>query len=161
MGDRLEPSAGLADVGAFEIAPLPLSVVFWRPSAETSAKHRNPLFVEHLGTGPRDLITVDILHALFLGPMNLFVKIALWNILESGVYGSMGDQQERLANSILALRNALMNFYKRHDRENKGATLTRCSDLTPKMLGTPADQKCKTKGAETWGILLFVISELK
>ena len=39
--------------------------------------------------------------------------------------------------------------------------LTRVADFTPKMLGNPNDQRLKTKGAETWGVALFLLSELR
>ena len=34
--------------------------------------------------------------------------------------------------------------------------LTRLGNITPKMLGSNSDRKLKTKGAETWGVLLFI-----
>lgn len=40
-------------------------------------------------------------------------------------------------------------------------SLTRVADLTMSMLGEPNDRKLKTKGAETWGIALFLNSELQ
>ena len=35
------------------------------------------------------------------------------------------------------------------------------ADLTAKMIGTRASKKLKTKGAETWGIALFALWELR
>eukprot|EP00972_Heterocapsa_arctica_P114074 16440613-Heterocapsa_arctica.AAC.1 len=29
------------------------------------------------------------------------------------------------------------------------------------MVGDPSDKKCKTKGAETWGLLLFLVDTLR
>ena len=34
------------------------------------------------------------------------------------------------------------------------------NDWTPNMVGTHAKPKCKTKGAETWSLLLFLVDEL-
>ena len=39
--------------------------------------------------------------------------------------------------------------------------LTRVSDMTRKMVGEPNDPKPKTKGAETYGIVLFVCMFLR
>ena len=39
--------------------------------------------------------------------------------------------------------------------------MTRVADFTHKMLGTANDPKLKTKGAETWGVALFLIDELQ
>ena len=36
--------------------------------------------------------------------------------------------------------------------------LTRLNDLTAKMVGTRAEPKCKTKGAETYAMVLFLVS---
>ena len=63
--DRLEPSSALPDVGEFENVKLPCSVVFWRISVETHARHRNPLFCEETAMSPTRSVTVDTLHALY------------------------------------------------------------------------------------------------
>ena len=39
--------------------------------------------------------------------------------------------------------------------------LTQISDLTVKMVGNRAEPKLKTKAAETWGVALFLIDELR
>ena len=69
-GDRLEPSIALFDVMAFDsLDQFPHPVTFWRVSRETNAKHRNPIFDETIGVSVEDTLTVDSLHAVFLGPM--------------------------------------------------------------------------------------------
>ena len=55
------------------------------------------------------------------------------------------------------LRHKLIAFY----RANRGARLTEINDVTVKMLGTDAAQKLKTKAAETFGVLKFLVSELQ
>ena len=46
-----------------------------------------------------------------------------------------------------------MRWY--HDHRQDG--LTELSDLTLKMLGSPGDQKLKTKAMETYSLLLFLL----
>ena len=103
---------------------------------------------------------MDVLHALFLGVLNIWARIALWKLIESGAYGDLGTTAENIQAAVLVLRSSLMRWYVRYDRAHD-EDLTRVSDLTPKMLGSSSDQKLKTKGAETWGVALFVIDELR
>ncbi len=46
-GNRMEPSECVPNAGLFEgIASFPHPVTLWRPSAETLARHRNPLWLD-------------------------------------------------------------------------------------------------------------------
>jgi hypothetical protein len=65
-GDRLEPSRSLRDVGLLATVPLPLHIIFWKLSAQTKTKHRNPLFLDDTGITMATL-AIDILHTLHLG----------------------------------------------------------------------------------------------
>ena len=61
--DRLEPSRTLPDVvKIFEVTVFPFPIVVWRSSADSLARHRNPLFSEELGITICDTLTVDTLH---------------------------------------------------------------------------------------------------
>ena len=154
--DRLEPSPGLPDVGRLEdVTEFPLSVIFWRGSEETLSRHRNPLFDRQLGVTPRKSVVMDALHAIFLGVLLVFCRVAIWALIECGAYGHCGTRHEGLVASVLVLRSALMSFYPRHEKENQEA-LTRVADLTLSMLGTPSNHTLKTKGAETWGVVFFI-----
>jgi hypothetical protein len=97
-----------------------------------------------------------MLHAKNLGVVNIWCRVVLWFLLLSGIYGAVGTAEENMLAAVLALRYDLMQFYK----DNKALNLTAVSDLTVKMLGTSNDRKCKTKGAETWGVMLFLLSVL-
>ena len=72
-GDRLEPCAWLHDVQTFDmIESFPHPCMFWRASEDTNARHRNPLFDTDenvIGITAEDSITVDTLHALYLGSL--------------------------------------------------------------------------------------------
>lgn len=80
-------------------------------------------------------------------------------LILAGVFGD-ASTHEGLPAALLGLRNKLMRFNNIYEQSHKGEKLTRVSDLVPSMLGEANDQKLKTKGAETWGLCLFLISEL-
>lgn len=157
--DRLEPSPALPNVAGLEELQMPATVTFWRPSEESICRHRNPLFCARIGLSVVSL-TVDTLHALYLGVMNRWCAIVIWFLFSSGVFGANGAADENLRNSILLLRNTLTTWYGDDRRANPSRVLTRLNDLTVKMVGTSAEPKCKTKGAETFGMLLFLVDML-
>ena len=84
--DRIEPCPTFMNVHDFLTLshyPEGLEVVFWRPIHETLARHRNPLFDEQIGVTPTRSLTVDLLHALYLGVMNAFMVCLTWFVLEN------------------------------------------------------------------------------
>ena len=95
------------------------------------------------------------LQRLYLGVINVWCKIAVWALLDSDVYGQAGGRVEAALAAILALRASRMAWYRRRHEERPAEGITRVSDLTLKMLGARQDPKCKTKGAEAWGLALF------
>ena len=160
--DRLEPSDTLTDIGAFgDISDFPTRVVFWRSSDESMTRHRNPFFDPDFGITPRRTLTVDVLHAFFLGVLNTWSKITIWELICCGAYGHMGSSYENFAASVLVLRDRLMRFYVTHHSDRPTDQITRVADFTVKMMGSKKKKKLKTKGAETWGMALFLISELR
>jgi hypothetical protein len=155
--DRLEPTETLPDIGLLEDLEVPAIVLFWRSSDESIARHRNPLLIAATGIIPYHNLTVDVLHALHLGVMNKWCRVAIWFVLDSGVYSAPGAAEEILHRAVLLFRHELMTWYSARQREKPGEVLTRLSDFTVKMIGTRSHPKCKTKGAETFGLSLFLL----
>jgi len=155
--DRLEPSATLHDVAQFDALSTPCTVVFWRPSAESLARHCNPLLVGELGLDPCACLGVDVLHAIHLGVLKTWARVAVWAALDSGIYGTTGTTDEKFHGAVLAFRAQLMQWYKQRHAQYPTEHLTRVGDFTHKMVGGPSNQQLKTKGAETWGIANFLI----
>ena len=152
----------MPDVGAFfdlEIPAEGLRVVFWRNSLQTLTKHRNPIFQPDVGLDPSTSLTVDELHANYLGVMKVFCKLAVWLLITNGVYGAVGTDAENMQIAVLVLRHRLIAWYKEVRVMYPG--LTKLGDLTLKMLGTASAPQLNSKGAETWGIFLFLVSELE
>ena len=154
-GDRLEPSAELIDVGAFEESATPITVTFWRRAKESLTRHRNPLLRADLGLGADRCITIDSLHSLYLGVMNVWCRVAAWEILLSGGLGPPAYSEDTLATCCQVLRSRLFAWMGRCRESHPTEVLTRLQDLVPAMLGKHTDKKCKTKGSEIWTFLLF------
>ncbi len=151
LGDRLEPSPWLPDVGDFEsIDIFPFPLCFWRSSNEYITRHRNPIFDRELGITPSKSLTVDVLHCINLGVLLVWCRHVVWMLIVSHVWTAAGTLEEVQELSALAIRNDLKSFYKAHRTERPGDNLTQVGNFTKKMLGDHSDQKLKTKGAETW-----------
>jgi hypothetical protein len=159
--DRLEPSRGCPDVGAFASLHLPVEVVFWRRTDDSLTRHRNPLFREDLGVSAEVSMTIDTLHALYLGVMLVWCRTVVWALLLSGVYGATGTSDAGLTVCCLAMRASLFAWYRARHALFPTEFLTRVSDWTPSMVGSNTKRKCKTKAAETWSLLLFLLDELR
>ena len=161
-GDRLEPTPAFPDIGLiFTLATLPVDLVFWRPLRETIARRRNPLFNMATGVTRHRCLTVDLLHALYLGIMKTFACHCIWFLLLSGKFGNNGgNSEERLESARLAVVHRLFQWYKARHQSHPQENLTQVYDLTRKMLGTPTARELKTKGAESWGMLLFLVDTI-
>ena len=160
-GDRLEPSEHLEDVGLFEhINEFPKTVMFWRVRLEYSTRHRNPLFSRALGLDPAECLVVDVLHQMYLGVMNVFCHDVLWLLIRSLHFGGVGTADEILELAVMTCRQKLLQWYKARHALYPTEQLTRVSDLTTSMLSDEDGRKVKTKAAETWGVLLFLLDEL-
>ena len=163
VGDRLEPTASMLDVGDFETKVPPFNALFWRGSTDDRVSHESPLylikgfFLNNHG--------VDILHAWHLGPLlyylplvfNLFIKSLV--MLSSNLpHISLADTR-RLA--LLRIKSKLWTFYKLKrldpDWKRKGSEVW---NLTEAMMGKKKGGKVgefKCKAAEAKGLLEFCV----
>ena len=136
-------------------------MVFWRQSNESLARHRNPIFDRELGVTPATCIAIDTLHAIFLGILNRWCKVIVDVLVASGVYGAVGTTEENTIASIMILRSTLTTWYSRRHSNHPAENLSRLSDLTPKMVGARGEKTLhRIKGAECWGLALFLVAEL-
>ena len=156
--DRLEPSDNLPDVGDLEKVELQpgehLDVIFWRRSRETACLHRSPLWSPDIGVTLPRVVVFDLLHNLYLGVMNDYAAVAVWKLIDSGCWGgSETNAEEAFKIAVMLFREELFAWYRSFHHEQ----LTRVTDVTTGMLGKPSKRKLKTKGAETYGVLVFLI----
>ena len=161
--DRLTEESGLGDVSRLdELNSFPgLKLTFWRMSRETLARHRNPFFREDLCTTPAWVLAADVLHCCHLGVMLFFCKHVVWSLLLSGVFGAYSSIAEQVDVGCLAIRFASAGFYKRRHIASPTENVTRISRLGSKHVGSPEERTLKTKGAQTWGMLLSLLDFLE
>ena len=94
---------------------------------------------------------------LFLGVMHTLCKVILWDILTSRTLSTLGTQDERVAASIEWVDHDLDRFYKRHQAGNPNEALTRITAFTSKIVGSSDERNFTAKGAQTWGVLLYLV----
>ena len=162
-GDRLEPCPTLPNVADFKhLTSFPVSLVFWRKSWETVARHNNPVFANQAahGVSLNRCLSVDALHGLYLGELNAFNAHLLWFLILSGRYGRLGDQYEILQIALAALKLEMATWFKHRHEQFPLEKLTKPNDITTGMVGSADAQTLKLKGAENWCFLLFMYDTL-
>ena len=153
--------AGVRKVHCF-LEILGSKVVWWRPSNETLVRHRNPIWDPRLGIMPSTSLVVDTLHTLDLGVMKNYCAYMMWFLINSGVWGQgRATESEQVLVAVGQIRKMLLVWYGVHHTAFPNDRLTQLQDLTIKMLGNKNRRTLKTKGAETWGVLLFIVFTLK
>ena len=161
VGDRLVPSPSLEDPGNFDaVVTFPIEVVFWRQSRDSLARNRNPVFDSSIGVAPVRSLTVDTLHCLYLGVFLAFARHLVWLLVLGGAWGDKPTQDEIIESAVIAIRKELAAWYKRRARDHPDERLTRISKFRRKTIGDRADQKLRTKGAETYGFMMFLLDML-
>ena len=83
----------------------------WRPSEESLARHRNPLFNDELGLLPQRSLVADTLHCLYLGVMQVWCRTVLWMLMDAGIYCEAPTAEEKLAVNFQAMKHSLRFFY--------------------------------------------------
>ena len=156
-GDRLEPPQGLVGVGDFELAAeFPLPVVFWRRSAETGTRHRNPLLDPTLGISFL-LFMVGTVHTLALGVYRNFVHHAFWACRGAPIYDVVGIYGAGERNQIATQRVR----HERWEYYSRAPTVSQLPDLRVSMFGDRNSSTLHAKGAQVEGVMPFVIEVLQ
>jgi hypothetical protein len=161
LGDRLEPSTAVPNVGAFELLAVPFIATFWRPCLQTRAKHRNPILMGELGITVAS-IAIDVLHTLNLGVYKHWVMLVFWYIIDINYYklNPKLATEEKFQLSVMRLGDDLDKFYKMFEKR-EGHNVTRVNELSCNMLGSQTKRKLKTKAAETRWLIPFCIDLLQ
>ena len=158
--DRLEPCAGCPDIARFGEVPLPVTVVFWRPSAETICRHRNPLFSASSGVSLSSL-RVDTLHCMYLGVYQVHCSQVVWGLIECDAWGSRLEGHttavERVQASCIKLQADLAAWVRQRRRSHPDEIITEVQEITPSTVGgSRDDQRMSLKGGETKTLLRFL-----
>ena len=161
-GDRLEPSSNLRDIGrGFDnLQNFPVAITFWRRKSESLARHRNPLFDLSLGVTFPTTVTVDLMHTIHLGVMNVFCKHIVWELFVGGAWCRMHTLDETVTANILQCEREFKSWANRYKREHVDAKMNTFR-LSRKVVGENAARKLALKAAQTWYFLLFMIDVLE
>ena len=135
-GDRLEPSDEIPDVGVgFDtLAPtdFPIVATFWRASAETVTRHRNPL-MEVAGMSLRTIM-VDMLHTVHLGVLHRFIWFTAWAMFDQDSFQVGATRSDaRVTMSIQRFRGMLFKWYRMPAQ--RARKITEVQELTEGMFG--------------------------
>ena len=156
--DRLEPTKCHPNVGNFEKLAPPLDSVWWKRSAETRSRRRNPLFCEELGIGPQSLC-VDALHTLCLGVYQFFISHLLWEFLDLNVWSVHGSGVQLVEEGFKALKKEYSKWCS--EEVQTGASVSKIQNFCLLMLGTSDEPLLKLHAAETNTFVRFADFLLK
>ena len=157
-GDRLEPHAGMPDIGAIEHIKLDegqtVRLLFWRKRLESLARHRNPLFSERLGTTPQRVLTLDWLHILSLGVWKQCLGPFVQTLFQQDVWQTKTTTVESRAEaSTLRMKSDLFAWYA--SEKSAGRTPTEVQNIVPTMFGTAQHPCFALHGSETNHFMRF------
>ena len=140
-GDRFEPTeGGLSDWQQIDGRKHEGKICFWRPAAETMAKHRNPLFQQSLGTDLWNVIAVDAMHTWSLGIFQQFLAGLLWAILDTNLFlRGGGAREDKNRRAMAEMNKLLLDFYRRVDTAEPGHRPSRM-ELRIEALGKKRNQ---------------------
>ena len=159
--DRLEPSGSVPDIYAFDSLPassFPLQVTLWRRSAETTVRHRCPLFAIPGVT----LLTVkvDALHTVHLGVAQVYCMHCIWELICADLYSLGGRETDKFQNTVLRMRASLRDYYKRLPAGVRKET-TEVQEFSVQLLGSRDHRQFNTKAMETKGLVGWVVELLR
>ena len=129
-----------------------MRLTFWRRSAETSGRHRNPIFESDTYVDT-ERVAAGSLHSLSLGLFLYWINACLWAIVDSDLLRIGGSTQGGVILGTLGrIRAALENWCKRECKAGRERTAP--GNFTEGMMnsrGAPA----KLQGAESNSALVF------
>lgn len=158
--DRLEPTRGVPDVCAVDgTTNFPLRLVFWRPSEESLARHRCPMFSRRSGILP-SLLCVDELHTMHLGVFQDFILAVLWKLVDCEAFHPRGGLPDdaHCAAAALALRTRLFSWCRAEKQREPGKPLYEMADFTLSTIGTRDRPALAAKAAESGTLLMWAHS---
>ena len=131
-----------------------MRITFWRPSSETSSRHRNPLFDPRTHIGPEH-IGVDWLHCCSLGVFQFWLAELVGDLLDLNAFKCGGASNlGRWTMNFERMREEFFRWHK--DEAKRGIHHSKMQKCTSHMFRTKKGKRiCDLHGAETNGLLAF------
>ena len=156
-GDRVEPCEDVPDIGMLEhLEEFPARVLFWRPSAETLARHKNPLFNDAIGFTPYRCVGVDWLHTLSLGIFQTWCSATLHELFRVDAWQTLSANEAARVRMSTQRLSAELELWTAAQGDNRN--LTKIRPLQQDDFGTHLHPKFPLKGGETNTFLEFMVS---
>ena len=129
---------------------------------ESMVRHRCPLIDPAIGITPETVLCMDALHTLYLGPIHSWVVFTTWSLFRARAFGPYdAGVPHQLALACLTFKHELHRWYRERARIFPTERLTRLGTVDPKTVGTHNAMRFKAKAAEAYGVMLFLLSELR
>ena len=77
--------------------------------------------------------------------------------MPSGLLARGSTREETIENSLIVFTGKLKSWYPIRKRANPRGSLSEINEFTKKMMNDDGDGKVKSKGAETYGLALFLV----
>ncbi len=156
VGDRLEPTCELQDIGKLAQVNLPRKVILWRATMEGKyatdpVSHRNPLFSAEIYSSPVSRLAVDQRPTVSLGIVRRAISAALWRVLLFNCTGFTGSLEKVLESGIKLMKADLALFQS--DPKNGVDPARKVSTLTLKMLGKRKGYNLQDRACFLSGVL--------
>lgn len=162
-GDRLEPSDGLPDIGAFELTDTwPLTVVLWRQQPSVGVQHRLPIFRSTTGC-TMERLCIDHLHTMNLGVYQRWCLHSLWALIRANAWGVRPGCSAKEMHHLSCdyIRGELAEYYTDLRRTNPGIDITQIPLHPLRTIGGDAGKVLRTKGAEAKCLVGYVVRALE
>ena len=155
LNDRVEPTPEMPYVLLLDKAPLPLTLVFWRRSAETRARRRNPFFKREHGTTLDRCMVFDWLHTLSLGTIQDTLKYFMHQLFLVDAWGTnQSTYVSKVGMSTSIIQAELFQWYG--EEAKHGHIYTRVQTLAATMFGEAMNNPgFSLHGGEANGFLNF------
>ena len=108
------------------------------------------MFMAECGITPSRVVGLDLLHALFLGPLQRWVWAVCWTLLSASIWGRFEPtESEAFKVSMIALRGESFSWYKAYHRLFPNRKLSRLANFTVAMVGTKNEFVLRAKAMDT------------
>ena len=102
------------------------------------------------------VMTVDVMHTLYLGVMLAFAEKVVWHMLLAGAWAMSTSADEQVAMSAKRIRSDFQNWMRQYHAAHPDEVLTPVK-IHKKLFGDISNKTLRTKASQTWTFLLYLM----